>query len=45
MPEGVGNRVNGTEHVLDPDDEVRRRLVELYSPDIRALSSISQTLT
>ena len=32
------NRVNPTRRTLDMDEDARRRLVELYSPDVRALS-------
>jgi hypothetical protein len=36
--EGIGNRVNVTAEALHLEEDVRRRLVELYEPDVRALS-------
>jgi hypothetical protein len=39
VPEALGNRVNATRRNLDLDDDVRRRLIELYSPDVRALAT------
>jgi hypothetical protein len=36
--EGIDNRVNATAHALGLDQDVRRRLVDLYAPDVRALS-------
>lgn len=39
IPEWIGNRINATVKTLDLDEDVRRRLVELYSPDVRALAS------
>jgi hypothetical protein len=38
-PDWIGNRVNATPNSLDLDEDVRRRLVELYSPDVLALAS------
>jgi hypothetical protein len=38
VPEGLVNRVNPTQRTLDLDEDVRRRLVEVYAPDVRALS-------
>jgi hypothetical protein len=38
VPEGIGNRVNATAFTVDLDEDVRRRLVRLYSQEIRALS-------
>jgi hypothetical protein len=35
---GITKRVNATADTLDLKDEVRERLVELYEPDVRALS-------
>jgi len=37
VPDGMRNRVNATTHAPELDEDVRRRLVELYSPDVRAL--------
>ena len=37
-PQALVNRVNPTRRTLDMDEDARRRLVELYSPDVRALS-------
>jgi len=39
VPHGIGNRVNTTARSLELDEDVRRRLVELYSSDVLALSS------
>ncbi len=39
VPDGIGNRVNATPHTFDLSEDVRRRLVELYAPDVRALST------
>jgi sulfotransferase family protein len=36
--EGIETRVNATTQTLGLDQDVRRRLVELYAPDVRALS-------
>ena len=35
--EGIEKRVNATAHAIDLEEDVRRRLVELYAPDVRAL--------
>jgi hypothetical protein len=37
-PERIEERVNATARSVDLTDEVRRRLVELYTPDVRALT-------
>ena len=37
--EGIQKRVNSTAHTLSLDADVRLRLVDLYAPDVRALSS------
>lgn len=37
VPEGVSRRVSGTKEFVPLDAEVRRRLTDLYAPDIRAL--------
>lgn len=37
-PQALVNRVNPTRRTLDMDEDARRRLVELYSPDARVLS-------
>lgn len=39
LPDGIRTRVNATNRPLDLDEDVRRRLVELYSPDALALST------
>ena len=40
VPGGLGDRVNATRRTPDPlDDDVHRRLVELYLPDVRALAT------
>ena len=36
--EGITKRVNATADTPDLDEDVRRRLVQLYEPDVRALS-------
>jgi hypothetical protein len=36
--DGIEERVNATPHVLDLEDGARKRLVELYESDVRALS-------
>ena len=36
--EGIDSRVNATAHDLGLEQDVRRRLVDLYAPDVRALS-------
>jgi Sulfotransferase domain len=36
--QGLHSRVNSTAHTLGLGEDVRRRLVELYAPDVRALS-------
>ena len=38
VPRGIANRVNVTADSVDLDEDVRRRLVELYSSDVHALS-------
>ena len=35
---GIGERVNATTHTLDLEEDIRRRMVELYESDVRALS-------
>ena len=35
--EGIEKRVNVTEHTPELEEDVRRRLVEVYEPDVRAL--------
>ena len=37
-PQGIERRVNPTAHTLNLDEQIRRRLVELYESDVRALS-------
>jgi hypothetical protein len=37
--EGIEQRINMTAHTPSLDEDVRRRLVELYAPDVRALSA------
>jgi len=40
VPAALGDRVNATPRTLDVlDDDVRRRLIELYTPDVRALAT------
>ena len=39
IPEGIGNQINATVKTLGLDEDVRQRLVELYSPDVPALAS------
>ena len=39
VPDGIGSRVNATSRPLELNEDVRRRLVELYSPDALALST------
>ena len=39
--QGIRNRVNPTTHTINLDQDVRRRLVELYTPDVRALSEFT----
>jgi Sulfotransferase family len=39
VPDGIRSRVNATTKPLDLEEDVRRRLVELYAPDALALSS------
>lgn len=36
--DGLHNRVNTTTHTVDLEENVRRRLVDLYTPDVSALS-------
>jgi hypothetical protein len=36
--EGIDKRVNVTEHTLDLEEDVRRRLVQAYESDVRALA-------
>ena len=36
--EGIGGRVNATARAVGLEQDVRRRLVDLYAPDVRALS-------
>ena len=36
--EGIEERVNATTHTLDLEEGTRRRMVELYESDVRALS-------
>ena len=36
--EGIGRRINTTARSIDLEADVRRRLVDLYEPDVRALS-------
>jgi hypothetical protein len=36
--EGIDKKVNVTEHTPDLDEDVRRRLVQVYEPDVRALA-------
>ena len=35
--EGIGRRVNATTRTLNVEEDVRRRLIDLYEPDVRAL--------
>jgi hypothetical protein len=37
--QGIERRINTTAHTLILDEDVRRRLVELYAPDVRALAA------
>jgi hypothetical protein len=37
-PEGIEKRVNATARSAELNEDVRRRLVQLYSPDVLALS-------
>ncbi len=39
--QGIRNRVNPTAHTINLDQDVRRRLVEMYTPDVRALSEFA----
>ena len=40
VPTALGDRVNATARTLDAlDDDVRGRLIELYTPDVRALAT------
>ncbi len=38
VPEAIGHRVNVTTRNTDMDEDVRRRLVDVYTPDVLALS-------
>ena len=37
--EGIANGVNVTAHAISLEEDVRQRLVDLYAPDVRALSN------
>ena len=37
---GIGKRVNVTGHAVDLEEDVRRRLVEVYESDVRALAQL-----